>query len=742
MSVLVSTLTNNNHNNHHHHHHNSSFFSNNTNRRINGNISQIQQNRLTTNTLNEHDQDSDHVPFGVVNSMKQRLLNKVNESYVLNNNSTLVRHSLLKQSARIASNENLLQTKTSLSPLKRTTRLSRSQDNLTNNNNNNNNNSINYISAQIISTEQFTSYIQPKQDVIIVDTTTNSNHIDDNNNDGKLRAGQKTLSHRQSYTELHVDEAPKPGTVTTVKNMFERQIRLSRYDADKLINAIIPGNNSRLNSQHRDISSPTRSRSTSPNDMAIRQRRTTISGSILPSSSSTTLSLPVSSSYPDLVISHTPPAETNKNSNEQIHNENHTVNNQVINKEKKISNINRNLISHEHIPLSVIIDECSSNQSNNHRPNLLLPSKLVSETVDCQPLDFKSRLALFNRTNTQRINENSINIKKSFNQTNSLSTNLLTKPIVQHSTRLINEEKKDTQIDIISHPVSIPISRSVVNTANAVTFFGGNKVNGNTKSSLPDTILPPPPPQSSSSSAAAAAAEINIKKEQSTSIDLQRAPDIIGGNIKLNKSSIFSGAKKNIRVQFIDDVDTFEYPSFEVVMAEHGSNGSDDDNDMEVNDNLTNVTSNGDNNHNIMKNNINGKTNDKEDELNDNNNQVDDVDDDELERLARINAEFNTNNLTEKPLKPKGTLHTFRPTHLDQYELGTQHGSLTISKSSDTSSTTNSYSILARQKLQSSSDTSTKTSTNHSLLKQQKSNFDMTNNVQWSSMSTTTDLLF
>ncbi|CAF2739076.1 unnamed protein product [Rotaria sp. Silwood2] len=209
MSVLVPSLTNNTNTNHHH---SSTYFSNNTNRRINGNISQIQQqNRLATNTLNEHDQDSDHVPFGVVNSMKQRLLNKVNESYVLNNNSTIVRHSLLKQSTRIASNENLLQTKTSLSPLKRTTRLSRSQDNLTNNNHN----SINYLSGQIITTEQFTSYIQPKQDVIIVDTTTNINQNDDYNDDGKLRAGQKMLPHRQSYTELHVDEAPKPGMLYT-----------------------------------------------------------------------------------------------------------------------------------------------------------------------------------------------------------------------------------------------------------------------------------------------------------------------------------------------------------------------------------------------------------------------------------------------------------------------------------------------------------------------------------------------
>ena len=41
---------------------------------------------------------------------------------------------------------------------------------------------------------------------------------------------------------------------------------------------------------------------------------------------STTLLLPVPTSYPDLVISHTPPTETNRNSNESIHNENLLIN--------------------------------------------------------------------------------------------------------------------------------------------------------------------------------------------------------------------------------------------------------------------------------------------------------------------------------------------------------------------------------------------------------------------------------
>ncbi|CAF1360595.1 unnamed protein product [Adineta steineri] len=719
MSVLVASLTNNNH----HHHPHSSYFSNNTTRRMNGNISQTKQNRLSTTAaaatkVNENDQTNDHVPYGVVNSMKQRLLNKVNESFLLNNNSTIIRHSLSKPSSRLSSNENLLQTKTSVSPLKHTTRLSRSQDNLTNNH------PLNSIPSQIIINEKLTSYIQPTQDVIIVDTTTNEIN-NDNNDDEKLHAGQKVPLHKQSYTELHVDEAPKPGTVTTVKNMFERQIRLSRYDADKIFNTSTPGS-SRMSSQHREISTPTRSRSTSPNDIALRQRRTIISVPIIPLTS-TTLTLPTSTSYPDLVTSHTPPAETNKNSTEQIHNENYS---QGLNKEKKVFIPIRNITSHEHTPLSVvIIDESSTNITNQQHPNLLLPS--TSEIVDCQPLDFKSRLALFNRTNTQKSNKNSINVKKSFNPTTPPpSTNTVTKPVIHQPARLINEEKKDIQLEPIHGQLSISVSRSVINTAKAVTFFGGNKLNGDTKSSLPSSIPPPPPPSSSN--------QTNTKNESSsisTSLDVLRTPDIIGGNVKLNKSSIFSGTKKDARVQFIDNVDTFEYPSYEIAMAELGSTGSDNDNDIEDDDDLSNV-SNGDSN-------INEKKNDKREELIENNKRVNDVDDDELERLARINAKFNTNNLEEKSLKPKGTLHTFRPTHLDQYELGTQHGSLLISKSSDISSSANSYSLISRQKILSSSNVQTKNLSNHSLLKyQQKPIFDMANNIQWSSMSTTTDLLF
>jgi len=168
MSVLVPSLTNN----HHHHHSSSSYYSTNTNYRINGNLSQTKSSRLTQNKINDNnntnnnDQTNDHVPHGVVNSMKQRLLDKVNESLLLNN----------RQSSRLSSNENLFQIKPIL---KSPTRLSRSQENLLNNH----------------PSESLTSYLQPKQDVIIVDTTIITNDE----------------THRQSYIELHVDEVPKPG---------------------------------------------------------------------------------------------------------------------------------------------------------------------------------------------------------------------------------------------------------------------------------------------------------------------------------------------------------------------------------------------------------------------------------------------------------------------------------------------------------------------------------------------------
>jgi hypothetical protein len=167
MSVLVPSFPSST-NSHHH------YFSN---HRINGNLSQSTKHMSLKNYHLIEDMEKDHVPFGVVNSMKQRLLDKVNESLFLNNNSTLTRYTLSK-----SSNENLLQIKSNISPLKHTTRLSRSQDNLINNNN----------------IEQFTSYLQPKKDLIIVDTTTTSND-------------EHISIHRHSYTELHVDEVPKPG---------------------------------------------------------------------------------------------------------------------------------------------------------------------------------------------------------------------------------------------------------------------------------------------------------------------------------------------------------------------------------------------------------------------------------------------------------------------------------------------------------------------------------------------------
>jgi len=268
--------------------------------------------------------------------------------------------------------------------------------------------------------------------------------------------------------------------------MFERQIRLSRHDCDKSSNPSVP-TNARTNVQNLENRSPNRSRSISPNDMALRQRRATAVP--IP----TSLSLPVSTSYPDLVISHTPPTS------------NHIETTKIPIEESLIN-------THK--------DESASIKTNPNRPNLLISS---SDTADYQPLDFKSRLALFNRTNIiEKSNEhshNSANIKKPFNhlQSVSLPSKFLTKPIVHHHNQ---SEKKDLLSD--------PTLRSVVHTNKSITYFGGTILNENTKSTVsPPKDLPLP--------------SITIDV---TSVDLLRVPDVIGGNVKLNKSSIFSGIKK------------------------------------------------------------------------------------------------------------------------------------------------------------------------------------------------------
>lgn len=105
--------------------------------------------------------ENDQVPSGVVNSMKQRLLDKFSESLVVNT----------RPSGSKSSN---------FSSLKHTTRLSRSQDSLLNDH-----------------SESLATFLQPKQNVIIVDTTViKDEHI---------------RQPRSAHSELHVDEVPKPG---------------------------------------------------------------------------------------------------------------------------------------------------------------------------------------------------------------------------------------------------------------------------------------------------------------------------------------------------------------------------------------------------------------------------------------------------------------------------------------------------------------------------------------------------
>ena len=650
--------------------------------------------------------------------------------------------------------------------------------------------------------------------------------------------------------------------------MFERQIRLSRYDADKLLAATTPAG-SRMSSQHRDVSSPARSRSMSPNDMALRQRRANISGPSVPLIS-TALSLPVPTSYPDLVISHTPPTDPSKVVNEPAalinsHADHLPSSHQGGLKEKKLFAPVRNIIPHEqHVPLTVIVDDSSYSPTHHQKPNLLLPSA-PSATVDNQPLDFKSRLALFNRTNTQVSNESVVTTttpttttpatKKPIAPTNAPLPNYLSKPSVHHSTRPPTEEKKDIQPENIPNsPLPVSMSRSVVNTAKAVTFFGGSKLNSNTKSSLPNSIPAPPVPS------------LTNGKTESSSMDVFRAPDIIGGNVKLTKSSMFSGARKVDYHRFLDlishlslvsravafnsltmsihsNIPRSKWPWLNMVVPVQTMNGITWTMTMTSHPAVvviaaaismimfnwriwstrnyptwptstkmwTTTNSNGwpvsmPNSTAVISriNHWNQKVRQFDVEADFLSTrrwptgmanparvwwyELPSHQNDRLirrawsfaciwltrsilfdmmlkETMLRLEEYSSRNERAEQRddlflvcvqsrldcLSFSGTLHTFRPTHLDQYELGTQHGSLFTSKPSDNSSPTNSYSILARQKLLASSDTSLKNFTHHSSLKQQqqqqatgpsKSNFDLANNIQWSSMSTTTDLLF
>ena len=244
--------------------------------------------------------------------------------------------------------------------------------------------------------------------------------------------------------------------------MFEKQIRLSRSDREKL-----------PNKHRREIRSSTRSRSISPNDMAVRQRRTGAT-------------LPPSTSYPDLIVSHTPLPSPPPPSSGVV-------------KAKEI-----------------VIKTEKDQSADSDRPTLLIPSNLSSDTIDKPALDFKSRLAVFNRTNPiKQSDEHLFNSNNSF-KSSSAPSNFLTKPVVhRHQT-----EKKDSLVE--------STVRSTVHTAKSVTFFGGNKVVDYTQLILPPSINP------FESSAIV----------EDTSAELFDIPEFIGGNVKLSKSSIFTGVKK------------------------------------------------------------------------------------------------------------------------------------------------------------------------------------------------------
>lgn len=290
----------------------------------------------------------------------------------------------------------------------------------------------------------------------------------------------------------------RSGTVITVKNMFERQIRMSRSDTERTLHP--PSSSSSRN----NLLNPTRSRSISPNDMAFRQRRATVTGS---PSTSNGAPLPVSSTYPDLVISHTPTAPSQRD----------------IKKPSVELSIN-NLPNDE-----IKRDDCMSNMhmngdSRDHNPS---PTPLAaSDTVHYEPLNFKSRLALFNRPDPiERTVEQSPslnNIKKPSSAPHSTQppANFLTKPVLHHS----SEKTKSSTEAILSSA-----ARVLGVPAKGITFFGGVKLDDDVQLPLAVPLVSPLPP----------------KRNDASTVSSQ-TPDVIGGHVKLDKSSLFSGIKKVI----------------------------------------------------------------------------------------------------------------------------------------------------------------------------------------------------
>ncbi|CAF0724795.1 unnamed protein product [Didymodactylos carnosus] len=760
--------------------------------------------------------NEDEVPSNIVNVMKQRFELLTSNRYTtaaikyrsLSKNITSDSHenlfltnsaipkvipqqmlqsvpSLIPQVPLLPSTLSIVVTKTP-SPLKNMARLSRSQDNLTANQH-----STTYIGGHIVTAEQLSSFLTPKNDVIIVDTT--ATNLTDNHT---LQSTHKTSSVRHSYTELHVDEAPKAGTVEQVKNMFERQIRMSRYDTDKLTALMINNTNNNNNSNsrsnnipsYREISSP-RSRSLSPyNNDPLRQKRT--------------MSVPPQSSlkehqtqlyYPDLVTSHTPPLSgtpptttTEQNYSDRLMSTTDNIRTMTLKDNSTDQNLRMNSTHRPPLPSYKVsstetVSTLKSSQieekqlDNFTKSNLLLTSTVVpipiihdnnntnasqvtSDIIDSKPIDFKSHLALFNRncpndnllvasvtTNTTVSQLTTLPpvAKKSLSIVPSLKSNLTLNHHHHHHHHHMRTNEIYSNDDFVDNSTELNVSTSrtnllistnetksddiknstAVHRTKGVTFFGGSKVD-----SKETTILVKSNDNKSLTSFTNALVE---------SIPIQ----VIGGNVKLDKSSIFSGLKKDVRVQFIEDIATFEYPSYEFLMAEYGL--TDDDIDSGQHSSLIN----GDN-----KNELINMINENE-KMSENG---DDVDDDELEHLAQINAKFNLNNLVEKPVKSKGSLHTFRPTHVEPYELGSQHNnnnnniisilsqSNSFSNSDNNSNTKStlptSYSIMARQNLFTSNTkpsnfSSTISSTNNSLKQNDSS-------IQWSSMSSNTDLLF
>ena len=216
--------------------------------------------------------------------------------------------------------------------------------------------------------------------------------------------------------------------------MFERQIRMSRADTDQHY----PTKHSHL---HHSQWNSVRSRSISPNDMAIRQRRATIT---ISTSNVSNVSKPITNPIPDVIISHTP----------------NPIPSVPLNSQRPLA------VRRTSSLLDIRFN--TPNDGNHQTENL---SSTPSDTTDNELLDFKKRLALFNQVNGSESNEKNSSLS---NESNSNGWSVQTESMAKNFP--VEELRFNTQTNITT------LLRTTLVPEKPVTYYGGTKFEENLKS--------------------------------------------------------------------------------------------------------------------------------------------------------------------------------------------------------------------------------------------------------------------